>query len=68
MAETHKKRRSASQPLAIARVEYLLNTYTYFVLVSGSLKLRHSSFSRVTKRQTAHSTVKGLGNFLALEP
>ena len=25
-------------------------------------------FSRVAKRQTAHSTLKGLGNFLALEP
>ena len=24
--------------------------------------------SRVAKRQTAHSTLKGLGNFLALEP
>ena len=38
------------------------------ILMRIQLFVKVCAHSRVTKRQTAHSTVQGLGNFLALDP
>ena len=45
------------------RIQYKL---TKVAQVPPKLQITHCS--RGAKRQTAHSTVKGLGNFLVLEP